>query len=181
MKILNAGWAQRIGLSSLILALSILACPATMAAEIERRIPVIGDGAGSEISVEIRREGERSAALPCLTANRETLEQLMDRISGRIGAMTAPEDGAISSSLDARPPEPDASPCSIGTLRRRAAGAKVSRTVVPESGEITIRGVKDLLQAFRAARKEKPAVAAAPPATPEERPGWGDTAPHPGR
>ena len=126
MKIRNAGWAHGIGLASFTFALALLACGVSVAAEVERRAPVTRGGTGWNITLENHGEGERGAALPCLSASRETLEQLMDRIHGKTGAMKTPGDGAIPSTLDARPAESDASPCSIGTLRRRAAGAKFS-------------------------------------------------------
>jgi hypothetical protein len=61
--------------------------------------------------------------------------------------------------------EETASPCSIGTLRKRAAQAKVSKpsVVVPE--EITARNVKNVFRTLRAALKEKQAFSTVGQAT----------------
>lgn len=173
MKIRSAEWVRRIGLPAFACALALLAGRAAMASDVDRRIPVVWDGAGSAASVEIQSEGSRSTARPCLYAGKETVERVTDRIGGKIDAWKASDAGAGSSAIDYGTSEPAASPCSIGTLRRRAAEAKVSRTVVPDPGEITVRGVKGFLKGLRASRKEKPAPAVVVP-VPEERIGMAD-------
>lgn len=61
----------------------------------------------------------------------------------------------------ARPPdEASASPCSIGTLRRRAAQGRVSKPAVAVPEEITARNAKGVFKALRAAYREKQALPA---------------------
>jgi hypothetical protein len=173
MKMRSAGRVRRIGFA---FALAFLACGAAMASDVERQIPVIRDETGSDVSVEIQSEGSRSTARPCLYASKETVERVTDRIGGKIDAWKASNAGAGSSAIDDGTSEPAASPCSIETLRRRAAGAKVSRTVVPDPAEITVRSVRGFLKGLRASRKEKPAPAVVV-AVPELRLGMADTSP----
>ena len=180
MKIRSAGRAQRIGFAALVrrlgapaFALVFIACGAAMASDVERRIPVVRDGAGSDVSVEIQSEGSRSAARPCLYAGKETVERMTDRIGGKIDGWKASGAGAGSSAIDVGTSELAASPCSIETLRRRAAGAKVSRTAAPGPAEITVSSVRGFLKGLRSSRKEKPAPAVVVTA-PEERLGMAD-------
>lgn len=60
--------------------------------------------------------------------------------------------------------EESESPCSIGTLRRRAAQAKVSRPAVAIPEEITARDAKRAFKAIRAAWKGKQALRTVEPA-----------------
>jgi len=161
MKIRAIGRVQRIGFAALAFTLVFLACGAATASELDRRIPVIRDETGSDVSVEIQGEGSRSTARPCVYASEETVERVTDRMGGKIDAWKASNAGAESSATYDVTSVPAASPCSIETLRRRAAGAKVSRAAVPEPGEITVRSAQGFLKGLRASRKQKPAPAAA--------------------
>jgi hypothetical protein len=176
MKIQAIGRAWRIGLPAFAFALAFPVYNTALAAEVDRRIPVTRDETGSDVSVEIQGEGSRSTARPCVYVADETVERVTDRIGGKIDAWKTSNAGAESSATYDGTSETAESPCSIEALRRRAAGAKVSRTAVPEPGEITVRGVKSFLKGLRASRKEKPVppVVAAPP---ERRLGRTDTSP----
>jgi hypothetical protein len=173
MKIRAIGRAWRIGLPAFAFALAFPVYNTALAAEVDRQIPVIRDEAGSDVSVEIQDEGSRSTAHPCVYVANETVERVTDRIGRKIDAWKASNAGAESSATYDGTPEPGASPCSIETLRRRAAGAKVSRAAVPEPGEITVRSAQGFLKGLRASRKQKPAPAVVV-TSPEERLGRTD-------
>ncbi|RJP23967.1 MAG: hypothetical protein C4529_03135 [Deltaproteobacteria bacterium] len=118
----------------LIAAVCIFLMPGiSNAAEPDRVIPIVRDGSGVDIQVEIASDGSRRTATPCVTVARPVAEE-------------------------------SESPCSIGTLRRRAAQAKVSRPAVAIPEEITARDAKRAFKALRAAWKGKQALRTAEPA-----------------
>jgi hypothetical protein len=176
MKTRSAGQVRKIGLPALIIALAFLTCGAAMASDYERRIQVTRDGTGSDVSLEIQTEGSRSTARPCVHASKETVERVTDRISGKIDTWKASLAGAVPPAIDHGTSDPATSPCSIETLRRRAAGAKLSRRTVDDPGEVTARDVKGFLKGLRASRKGKPAPAVDVSA-PERRLGMVATSP----
>ena len=76
MKIRTAGRVHRIGFA----ALAFLACGAALASDVEWRIPVLRDTAGSGLTTEISREGTRQTATPFLTLYDPTIQEIEDRI-----------------------------------------------------------------------------------------------------
>ncbi|GAB4233841.1 MAG: hypothetical protein OHK0028_09800 [Deltaproteobacteria bacterium] len=166
----------RAGLSVVFLSMAPFLCGISTASESDRSVPVLRDGSGSGASVKIHREGDRSTATPCVSATGETIGRITERIAGKIEALQTRIDAAPSPA-DAGIAGPAEPPCSIETLRRRAAGEKVSRTIVTVPGEITVRNVKGFLKALRASRKDAsgaPVVFAFPGALPDGRLGMAD-------
>lgn len=169
MRIRNAGPAHRIGMAVLLFALGFLACSAAMASDVERRIPLTRDAAGSGLTMEISRDGTRQTATPFLTLHEPTVRRIEERI-GKYAARYAPEvsggaaaaDSVSRAVLTGTPPE--------GSGRPETARSSPP----PASGEITLRSVGGLLKRLRASRKEKP-VPAAVVAAPEQRLGMADT------
>ena len=118
----------------------LLACPAVdgpFAAELAREIPVARDRGGSEVKVEITREGARQSAVPTASL----AEPTFDRITGQIEKRTG---------LD---------------LRQGDSPAKAPAGVA--DGEITARDAKMLLRTLRDRIRGKGAHAVHPPASPE--------------
>ncbi|MHB1013516.1 MAG: hypothetical protein ACYC37_11565 [Desulfobacteria bacterium] len=167
MKMRTTGRAQRIGFA---FALSFLACGAANASELERRIPVIRDTAGSGMTMEISREGARQAATPVLTLNNPTVERIEDRIGKMIARLAAKEIPAEATVADSAPRIGPG-----GTPRDESGRPETSlssRLTVPE--EITVRSVRNFLKGLRASRMEKPGPAVVV-AAPEQRLGRADT------
>ena len=167
----RSGELQRIGFVLLAFALAFLACGAAYASDVERRIPVIRDTAGSGLTAEISREGTRLTATPFLTLNDTTARRIEDRIakmaagvaekvstSGETVADTAPRTGLTGTQRE-ESGRPETAPLS---------------SPPPLPGEITVRSVKGFLKGLRASRKEKP-VPAVVVAIPERRLGRTDT------
>ena len=175
----TAGRVQGIGfaapvqrLATVAFALAFLACGAAMASDIERQIPAIRDAAGSDVTIEISREGTRRTATPFLTLNYPTVQRIEDRIaqkSAGLAAKETPSERIVAGSV----PRIDLT----GTAREdcRRPETLIS-SMHPVSEEITVRGVKGFLKELRASRKEKPAPAAVV-APPERRLGRTDTSP----
>jgi len=170
MKVLSAGRMQRIGFVTLAFALAFLACAAAYASDVERRIPVIRDTAGSGLTTEISMEGTRSTATPFLTLYNPTVQ----RIEGRIAKKTA----LLASKKNHPEAAAAGSPSRIGSTETTREGSGLPETTLsslpPVPGEITIRTVKGFLKGLRSSRKEKtdPAVVAT---APELRLGMADT------
>jgi hypothetical protein len=169
METRTAGWVQRIGIAALSFALAFLASGTAIASDIERQFPVIQDAAGSNVTVDISREGTRQTATPILTLNTATVRKIEDRVAKKADRLTGeiPSEETIAGALPAMR--------LAGSPRDHSAqpGTGISsRTPVPE--EITVRSVKRFLKELRASRKEKqaPAVVVAPP---EQRLGMADT------
>ena len=158
MKIRKAGQVKRAGCAALCLALLFLACGAAMASDVERQIPVIRDSAGSGMTIEITREGNRETATPFLTLNDTTGRRIQDRITKRIDRFAEQEIPAATVKEGAGRPRTTVS----------------SLPLVP--GEITIKGLKGFLKGLRSSRKEKPAPSVADPA-PEMRLGMAAISP----
>jgi len=145
-------WICRVVLSALCLVAAPFAAGFSAASEVDRVIPVLHDDFGSEAFVTISREGERSTATPCVSAAGKSIERIVERVSGKARAIRAgieadPFPGGAGVA------EPAGSPCSIETLRRRAAGKEIPPAVVTVPEEVTLRNVKGFLKAVRAARK----------------------------
>lgn len=156
MRIRGAGRLSRIVSATVAFAIAFLACGAAMASDVERRIPVIRDTAGSGLTTEIAREGARQTATPFLTLHDPTVQRIEDRIARKIARLAAKET----------PP---------GTTREDSGRPEITLSSLPSlPGEITIRNVKNFLKGLRASRKEKPAPAVSVP-VPELRIGMADT------
>ncbi|MCL5884619.1 MAG: hypothetical protein M1377_04650 [Deltaproteobacteria bacterium] len=87
MKIRMAERIHRNGLATLLLFMALFAGGVSTATEADHRIPVIRYGAGSEASVKIHREGERSTATPRVTATGDAMEKIADRIAGKVDVL----------------------------------------------------------------------------------------------
>lgn len=156
MKIRTAGMMERVGFAILAFAVASLACGTALASDVERQIPVIRDNAGSGLTTEISREGNRQTATPFLTLYNPTVQRIEDRIVKKAARSTAKEipreredSGRPATTLSSLPPVP---------------------------GEITIRSVRDFLKGLRSSRNEKPAQAVGA-AVPEPRLQTTDTIP----
>jgi hypothetical protein len=157
MKMRSAGRLQRIGFAPqvqrvaiLAIALAFLTCGAAIASDVERQIPMIRDTTGSGVTMEISRDGTRQTATPFLTVSEPAVRRIEDRIAkvtARLEAMSTPSEETVA----------DAVP-RIG----------LGGTPREDSGEITIRNVKNFLKGIRATRTEKPAPAGIA-AVPEQR------------
>lgn len=154
MKIRTAGRVQWIGIA----ALAFLLCGGAMAADVEWRIPLVLDSAGSGLTAEISREGNRQTATPFLTLYDPTVRRIENRITEKIAPWAAKE---IPS----------------GTAREDFGRAEnILSSLPPVPKEVTFRGVRNFIKRLRASLKEKTTQAAAV-ATPELRLGWTDTSP----
>jgi hypothetical protein len=172
MKIRNAGRVQRIGFAVFAFALAFLACGAAMASDVERRIPVIRDTAGSGLTMEISREGTRQTATPFLTLFNPTIQEIEDRIVRIVKITTR------SAAKEIPPGETGAGSLTrnglTGTPRKDAGQPETTlASLPPVPGEITIRSVRGFLKGLRSSRKEKPAQAVVV-AVPEQRLGMAD-------
>ena len=170
MKMRSAGRVQRIGFASLAFTLAFLASGAALASDVERRIPVIRDTAGSGLTTEISREGTRQTATPFLTLYNPTVQRIEDRIgkkTARLAAKETPPEATAAESLSRIG--------LTGTPREDSGQTQTALSSLPPlPGEITIRNVKNFLKGLRASRKEKPAPAVVVP-VPELRLGMADT------
>jgi hypothetical protein len=169
MKTRTAGRMQRIGIAALSFALAFLASGTVIASDVEHQFPVIQDTAGSNVTVEISREGTRQTATPSLTLNPSTVQRIEDRIAKKADRLAGeiPSGATVAGAFPATG--------LTGTPRENSARPETgisSRSPVPE--EITVRSVKRFLKGLRASRKEKqiPAAVVAPP---EQRLGMADT------
>jgi hypothetical protein len=172
MKTRTAGWVQRVGFASLAFALALLACGAAMASDVERQIPVIRDTAGSGLTTEISREGNRQTATPFLTLYNPSVQRIEDRIVKKTARSAAKEipPGATAAGSPSRAGL-------TGTPREDSGPPQTTLSSLPSlPGEITIRTLKNFLKGVRASRKEKPAPAVVV-AVPEQRLGMADTSP----
>jgi hypothetical protein len=152
MKMRTVGQVQRIGFPALALAfaLAFLACGAASASDVERQIPVIRDAGGSNLMIEISRDGARQTATPVFTLNNPTAQRIEDRIAKKTSGLAAKETPS-------------------GTSREDSGRSKTTiSSMPPVPEEITARSVKGFLKELRASRKEKPAPAVVVTA-PEER------------
>ncbi len=169
----RSGELQRIGFVLLAFALAFLACGAAYASDIERRIPVIRDTAGSGLTIDISREGTRQTATSFLTLNDPTVQRIEDRIAKMAGGLAAKVTPAEETVADAVP--------RIGLTGTPREGSGRTETTLsslpPLPGEITIRNVKNYLKGLRVSLKEKPAPTVAV-AVPEQRLGMADTSQH---
>jgi len=172
MTIRSAGRAQRIGIATLAVALAILASGAAVASDVERRIPVTRDTAGSGMTIEISREETRQTATPFLTLYNPTVQRIEDRIAKTIARFALKEipPGATAAGSFSRIGLPGSPREDSG----RQETTLPSLPPVPE--EITVRSVQGFLKGLRASRKEKPAPAVVV-AVPEQRLGMADTSP----
>jgi len=174
MKTRTAGWVQRVGFASLAFALAFLARGGAMASDVERQIPVIRDTAGSGLTTEISREGNRQTATPFLTLYNPSVQRIEDRIVKKAARSAAKEipPGATAAGSPSRAGL-------TGTPREDSGRPEATLSSLPPMpGEITVRGVKGFLKGLRASRKEKPAPAAVV-AIPELRLGRTDTSSSP--
>ena len=174
----TAGRVQGIGfaapvqrLATVAFALAFLACGAAMASDIERQVPAIRDAAGSDVTIEISREGTRRTATPVLTLNYPTVQQIEGRIAKKTAGLAA--KGILP---EATAEGPNCRTGLTGTPREDSGRPKTSLSSPPPVEEITVRSVKGFLKELRASRKEKPAPAAVV-AAPELRLGRADTSP----
>ncbi|MHB8783815.1 MAG: hypothetical protein ACYDAX_10440 [Desulfobacteria bacterium] len=169
----RSGELQRIGFVLLAFALAFLACGAAYASDVERRIPVIRDTAGSGLTIDISREGTRQTATSFLTLNDPTVRRIEDRIAKMAAGLAAKVTPAEETVADAVP--------RIGLTGTPREGSGRTETTLsslpPLPGEITIRNVKNFLKALRVSLKEKPAPTVAV-AVPEQRLGMADTSQH---
>ncbi|MHB8939872.1 MAG: hypothetical protein ACYC7K_00505 [Desulfobacteria bacterium] len=169
----RSGELQRIGFVLLAFALAFLACGAAYASDVERRIPVIRDTAGSGLTIDISREGTRQTATSFLTLNDPTVRRIEDRIAKMAAGLAAKVTPAEETVADAVP--------RIGLTGTSREGSGRTETTLsslpPLPGEITIRNVKNFLKALRVSLKEKPAPTVAV-AVPEQRLGMADTSQH---
>lgn len=173
MKVRTAGWVQQIRFVALASALVFLACMDAMATDVEQRIPVIRDNAGSGLTMEISREGTRQTATPHLTLNHPTVERIEGRIARQIDRLAAKETPSGTTFAGSFPRVgPNGAP-------REDSGRTETglSSVPPVSGEITFRSVKNFLKGLRTPRKEKPAPAVVV-AVPEQRLGMSHASPH---
>ena len=160
MKRQIAGRIQPMGLATLAFSLALLAGSA-VASDVERRIPVTRDAAGSGLTMEISGEGTRRTATPFLTLNEPSVERIEEWIGKKAARLQAM---AIDSGTYVADPVPGigrtgATPEDVARPERTAASAS------PAPVELTVRGVKRFLKELRASRKETPTPAAvAPPA-----------------
>jgi len=172
MRIRMDGRAQRVGFAALAFALAVLAAGAAVASDVDRRIPVFQDTAGSGLTLEISREGARQTATPYITLNDPTVRRAEDRIVKKTSRLMAKEPPPGVTAAD--------SPSQVGLTRTPRDGsghpAAALASLPPAPGEITIRSVKGFLKSLRSSRKEKPAPAVVVP-TPELRFGMADTSP----
>ena len=166
----RAGRVPMIGFAALAFVLAILACGAAVASDLERQIPVIQDTTGSELTIEISREGSRQTAIPFLTLSEPTVQRIEDRIAKVTTRLAAKMTLAEEAVEDAVPP------IGMGGTPREDSGPTQTTlsSLPPLPGEITIRNVKNFLKGLRASRKEKPATAVVV-AVPEQRLGMADT------
>ena len=141
-----------------IAAIAFLACGAAMASEVEWRIPLIRDSAGSGMTLEFSREGTRQTATPFLTLFHPTVERIESRIAEMIAPWVAREIPSRARREDSGRPE-----TFLSSLPRVPA-------------EFTLRSVKGFLKELRSSLRGKPATAVAV-AGPELRLGWTDTSP----
>lgn len=166
----RSGERQRIGLVLLAFALAFLVCGAAYASDIDQRIPMTLDTAGSGLTMEISREGPRQTANPSLALYSPTVRKIEDRIGKMIDRMAA--KGTSSGSTAA------GSPSRIGLTGTpsedsgRLEATLSSLPPVPE--QITVRSVRSFVKGLRASRKEKPAPAVTV-AAPDLRLGMADT------
>lgn len=166
MKVRTAGRVLRAGFA---FALAFLVCGAAMASDVERKIPVIRDTAGSGLTMEISREGTRQTATPFLTLNNQTLQRIEERIAKKTArlAKEIPSEATDAGSLHRIGP--------TGTPREGSGRPETTLSSLPlVPGEITIRSVRDFLKGLRSSRNEKPARAVVV-AVPEQRLGMADT------
>ena len=166
----RSGELQRIGFVLLAFALAFLACGAAYASDVERRIPVIRDTAGSGLTAEISREGTRLTATPFLTLNDTTARRIEDRIAKMAAGVAEKVSTAGETVADTAPRTG-----LTGTQREESGRPETALSSPPPvPGEITVRGVQSFLKGLRASRKEKP-VPAVVVAIPERRLGRTDT------
>ena len=125
-----------------IAAVAFLACGAAMASDVEWRIPLIRDTAGSGLTMEFSRDGNRQTATPFLTLFSPTVQW----IENRIGEKTAPW---AAKEIPSWTPREDS-----------GRTESILSSLPPVPGEITLRNVKGFLKELRSSLKEKPAPAA---------------------
>ncbi len=139
-----------------IAAIAFLACGAAMASDVEWQIPLIRDSAGSGLTMEFAREGDRQTATPFVTLFNPTVQRIENRIAEKIAPWAAKEIPSMTPWEDSGRSETDLS------------------SLPPVPAEITLRSVKGFLKGVRASLKRKPAPAAVV-AGPELRLGRTDT------
>lgn len=153
-----AGRTPRIAFAALAFAVAFLASGAAVAADVERRIPVVRDAAGSDVTVEISREGTRQTATPVLAVSGATVERIEDRIARKVAELARHEIPSAATVVGSLP--------EIGP----------NGTPGKDPGEITARGVRAFLKRLQASRKERP-MPAAVVAVPPQRLGMADPSP----
>jgi hypothetical protein len=154
MKTRTAGRVQWIGIA----ALAFLACGAAMASDVEWRIPLIRDTAGSGLTMEISRDGTRQTATTFLTLFNPTIQRIENRIGEKIAPWAAKEFPSCTPRDDTGRSE------------------TILSSLPPAPGEITLRSVKGFLKRLRSSLKGKPAPAVVV-AEPERRLGRTDSSP----
>ena len=170
MKMRCAERVQWIGIASLAFALAFLACNAAIASDVERQIPVTRDTAGSGVTMEISREGNRQTVTPFLTLTNPTVQRIEHRIAKKIEGLAAKEFPS-----DATAEGSHSRIGLTGTPQEESVPSKITLSSLPPlPGEITIRNVRNFLKVLRASRKEKP-VPAVVVAVPEQRFGMADS------
>jgi hypothetical protein len=159
-----------IGLAVLAFVLAFLACGAATASDVERQIPVIQNTRGSELTIEISREGTRQTATPFLTLSDPTVRRVEDRIA-KVATLLAAKATLAEEAVEDAVPR-----IGMGGTPREDAGPPQTTlsSLPPLPGEITIRNVRNFLKGLRAFRKEKPAPAGIV-AVPEQRLGMAAT------
>ncbi len=161
MKTQTGGRLPQIGTLFVAFAFACLAAVSVFAGEIEREIPVLHDGAGSRLTVDISREGTRQTATPCLLLTEGSMARASKRVHENAGTTAS---GEPSTSAQDR----------IGsireTVRDRIDQARLSHPDIEVPKEITARSVRKLFRSVRASLKERQAVAKAPPAAPAHAP-----------
>ena len=141
-----AGHVLRIGVA---FALVFLVSGAAMASDVEQRIPVVRDAAGSGLTTEISREGARRTATLFLTLNDPTVLRIEERIGKKIDRLTQGEAPSTATAGNARSrvgPAGTPQVCSRGPETSLSSPPPVPR-------EITVRSARDFLKALRALRK----------------------------
>lgn len=168
----SAGRMLPIGFSVLAFLLAFLTCGAAIASDVERQIPVIRDTNDSGVTMEISREGSRQTATPFLTLSEPTVRRIEDRIAETTARLAKRATDAGETVADPIPR------VGLGGTPREDSGRPETglSSRLPASGEITVRGVRNLLKEVRASRKETP-VPAGIVAVPEQRLGMADTSP----
>ncbi len=161
MRTRSAARVHRIGFPALAFTviLAVFACGGAIASDVERRIPVSRDAAGSGLTLEISRDGARQTATPFLTVYDPTVRRIEDRIAKKVAEFSTKgiaDGAALEKSISG-----------IGRTRDPREGFDPHGTALasspPVPGEITLRSVRRFIKGLRSSRGEKPAPAVEAP------------------